>query len=129
MNNGELNLEIVCGAGIMSEYADSVISIIDSIVQHKDILKNNASQITKFLVPSLMENFDTSNSDFKVESIKVLSEISVLFFNKQDDIAKDELRSDLKFMIETKFFDVYGLIKALYFIYFLNAINSDIFSI
>ena len=52
-----------------------------------------------------MEGVDTVNSDFKVQSIKILSEVSLIFFN-QREVGNDELRESLKYAIESRFFDV-----------------------
>jgi hypothetical protein len=52
-----------------------------------------------------MDSIDTVNSDFKVQSIKILSEVSLIFFN-QREVGNDELRDNLKFAIESQFFDV-----------------------
>lgn len=53
-----------------------------------------------------MDNLIVENSDLKVESLKILSELSMLFFDKQTDMATSEdLRSDFKYVIENQFFE------------------------
>jgi hypothetical protein len=53
-----------------------------------------------------MESIEAVNSDFKVQSLKVISELSALFFNSQEDIGNESMRTDLKLIIETQFFDL-----------------------
>lgn len=60
----------------------------------------------KFILPSLMENIDCMNSELRVESLKILSELSNLFFSNQNEFITQDLKEDLKFAIETQFFDM-----------------------
>ena len=107
LNNGELNLDTICGApGVMSEYIDSVIAILETIVQRKEFIKENTVPIMKYLLPSLIDNIDSSNSDLRVESLKVLSEITNSFFNKQNEICGEDLRKELRLFIENQFIDM-----------------------
>lgn len=50
INSGELNLEQVCGVGSLNEYMDSLISILDSIIQHREILKGNVHKVNILLL-------------------------------------------------------------------------------
>ena len=51
LNNGELNLDAICGTGVMTEYIDSVICVLETIVQNRDILHNfSVSVIREFSV-------------------------------------------------------------------------------
>ena len=50
LNNGELNLDLLCGPGVMAEYMESIISILDKIVQVKDYLKTYSSQVNFLIV-------------------------------------------------------------------------------
>ncbi len=110
LNNGELNLDTICSMeGIMSEYIDSIISILECLVQRKEIIKDNTDTIMTFLLPSLMDNIDSSNSDLRVESLKVFSEIANIILNKQSEISRDELRKEMKKFIENHFIDMYFL--------------------
>lgn len=60
----------------------------------------------RYLVPALMDNIDSLNSDLRVESLKVLSELSSLIFNKQNDIATEDIRKELRSIIEGQFIDL-----------------------
>ena len=107
LNNGELNLDNICSTeGVMGEFIDSVISILECLVQRKEIVKENADTIMKCLLPSLMDNIDSSNSDLRVESLKVFSEITNIFLNKQNEISREELRRDVKKFIENHFIEM-----------------------
>ena len=52
-----------------------------------------------------MDNIDTANSDLRVQSLKFLSEITVLYLNKQEPI-DDDVRKLLKTTIETSFIEI-----------------------
>jgi hypothetical protein len=53
-----------------------------------------------------MESIEAVNSDLKVQSLKIMSELITLFFNAQEEMDSDEMLSDLKLIIETQFFDM-----------------------
>lgn len=53
-----------------------------------------------------MDNIDSLNSDLRVESLKVLSELTNLYFNKNNELVSSDLKEELKFTIETQFFDM-----------------------
>jgi hypothetical protein len=57
------------------------------------------------VVPALMENINIANADFRVEAIKIVSDLSLLIFNKQNEIGTDGLRNNFKNLIESQFFD------------------------
>ncbi|CAF0783549.1 unnamed protein product [Brachionus calyciflorus] len=106
ISNGELNLDAICGPDTMSEYIDSIIVILDTIIQNNEIMKNQAQKIIKYILPALLDNIDSQNSNLRVESLKIVSEISNLFFNKQNDWVQSDLKDELKYKIETQFFDM-----------------------
>jgi len=58
------------------------------------------------VLPSLIENIDSSNSDLRVESIKVFSEICSFYFNKQETEIAEDIRKKLKEFIENYFIDM-----------------------
>jgi hypothetical protein len=94
----------------MSEYIDSIISVLESIVHYKELLKEFSSQVIKFILPPLMGNIDSNNSDLRVQSLKFFSEICYLFYNgsqqQLNDLANNELRKRLRSFIETEFVDM-----------------------
>lgn len=106
VNNGELNLDIICGQGVLAEYIESIINILEKIVQNKDYLINDCHSIFKYILPSLIESIDSNNSDLRVESIKALSEICCFYFNKNEQNVGDDLRKQLKEFIEGYFIDM-----------------------
>jgi hypothetical protein len=93
------------GQGSLSDYIDAIISILESIVQHKELLKEFSNQVIKYILPSLIDNIDSNNSDLRVQSLKVLSEISCLFYNNTD-VADGELKKKLRSFIESHFIDL-----------------------
>ena len=100
-------MDTICGStGVMSEYIDSVISILEIIVQRKEFIKESTRPIMKHLLPSLLDNIDSSNSDLRVESLKVFSEITNIFFNKQNEVCGEDLRKELRNFIESQFIDM-----------------------
>jgi hypothetical protein len=60
----------------------------------------------KDILPSLLDNIDSNNSDLRVESLKVLSEICSLYFNKKSEIVGEDLRKELRAFIEENFIDM-----------------------
>jgi hypothetical protein len=60
-----------------------------------------------------MDSINSLNSDLRVESLKILSELSVMFLSKQQQPANNagglvsqDVREDLKFAIETDLIDM-----------------------
>ena len=66
-------------------------------------------QILKFILPSLMESIDTTNSDWRVQCLKFLSEIATLYLDKQEPIDED-VRKLLRTYIETSFIELLDLL-------------------
>jgi hypothetical protein len=48
INNGELNLDSVCGNGSQSDYINGILSMIEHFSQNKEILENNLKQVIYF---------------------------------------------------------------------------------
>lgn len=57
------------------------------------------------IAPTLVENIDLINSDLSVESLRALSEISVVFYNKKEPIPNEDIKKQFKSLIEISFID------------------------
>lgn len=60
----------------------------------------------KFILPSLIDNISSSNTDMRVESLKMISELTALFFGKRNNTANEisqESKQALKSTIENQF--------------------------
>jgi hypothetical protein len=61
----------------------------------------------KFVLPSLMDNINSTNSDLRVASLKIVSELSGIFFGKQtNNPISQESKEDLKNTIETQLIEM-----------------------
>lgn len=63
-------------------------------------------KIMKFILPSLIDNISSSNTDMRVESLKMISELTALFFGKRNNTANEisqESKQALKSTIENQF--------------------------
>ena len=58
------------------------------------------------IIPTLISNVDTLNSDLSVQSLRVLSEIYSIVFQKQEAIVNDETKKQFKTILETHFIDL-----------------------
>jgi hypothetical protein len=45
INNGELNLDAICGTNVMSDYIDSIVVVLENMMQHKEIIQNSAESV------------------------------------------------------------------------------------
>ena len=57
-----------------------------------------------FILPSLIDHTDSLNSNLKVESLKVVSELASIYFNKNESI-DDGVRKKLKQIVEAHLVD------------------------
>lgn len=61
----------------------------------------------KFVLPSLMDNINSTNSDLRVASLKIVSELSGIFFGKQtNNPINQDSKEDLKNTIETQLIEM-----------------------
>jgi hypothetical protein len=101
LNEDQLNLDLICGIGSVATHIDVIISILETFVHHKEILKSYSFAFIDEIIPSLMDTIDSisTKSDLKVECLKILSDMSTLFFQMEDDVLNKRLIS----LIESKF--------------------------
>jgi len=106
VSSGELNLDQICAPGTTNCYMNSLASVLETIIQHKDMLQNFASSILQHILPALVENMVAVNSELKIAGLKFLSELSCQFFNLNEKIVSDEIKRQLRSFIEKSFVDV-----------------------
>jgi hypothetical protein len=59
----------------------------------------------------MIENINSNNAGLRIECMKVMSEICLLFFNTQQQTVNDEIRKQLRTFIENHFIDMYLIIN------------------
>lgn len=59
----------------------------------------------KFILPSLMDNVNSTNLDMRMESLKMISEMTTMFFSKRKTPIEFNVDSKeaLKLAVETQF--------------------------
>lgn len=60
----------------------------------------------EFILPSIIENITSANSEIKVSCIKFLSEVCALYLNTQEQAVSEDIKRQLKTFIEHFFVDV-----------------------
>ena len=86
ITTGEINLNTICGQGVGDEYINSLTSILETLIQQKELLQSFSLSIIQFVLPVLIEaettpiETDLPASELKSVGMKFVTEVCQLFF-------------------------------------------------
>lgn len=60
----------------------------------------------QFIIPQLVSNIDAANTELSVQSLRLLSEICFITFNKQESPFSDDFKKTLKQIIENNLYEL-----------------------
>lgn len=106
---GEINLNTICGQGVSDEYINSITSILETLIQQRELLQTFSQSLVQFILPVLVETVEpvgemisSAASELKAVGMKFVCEISQMFFGS-GQIVSDDIKKQLRKFIDDQF--------------------------
>ncbi|XP_053386677.1 serine/threonine-protein kinase ULK4-like isoform X1 [Mercenaria mercenaria] len=86
IENGETNIEASSGVITVSEFVNTVMSVVEGITQHPTLLMDHGSVVMETVLPTMAELVVSQNGDTRALSLSLFSEMATVFLT-QDAVA------------------------------------------
>lgn len=86
IESGETNIEASNGVITVSEFVNTVMSIVEGISQHPTLLMDHGMVVMETILPTMAELVTSQNGDTRVLSLSLFSEMATVFLT-QDSVA------------------------------------------
>ncbi|XP_049638564.1 serine/threonine-protein kinase ULK4 [Suncus etruscus] len=94
IDSGETNIEGAIGPTASEEFIKITLSAFEAIIQYPILLKDYCSTVVDYILPPLVSLVQSQNVEWRLFSLRLLSETTSLLVNQEVEDDKQELKVD-----------------------------------
>ncbi|KAL5018665.1 hypothetical protein ScPMuIL_004387 [Solemya velum] len=92
---GETNIESASGSITVNDFVNTTMSVMEGLSQHPTLLMDHSNVIMKKILPTLAELVTSQNGDTRALSLRLFSEIAIVFLSHEQYLAASEMKPDM----------------------------------
>lgn len=94
IDSGETNIDGAIGLTASEEFIKITLSAFEAIIQYPALLKDYRSTVVDYILPPLVSLVQSQNVEWRLFSLRLLSETTSLLVNQEDGDGEEEVNID-----------------------------------